>query len=745
MFYTAVRRWSIIFSLFVLIGMGIVAIVYVSPRAVPGVSTKTQAAALLKSYGNLPLAFEANRGQADQSVKFLAHGSGYSSFLDAHEVTLALANKTSSAMLNLHFEGANLHPQVVGLDELPGTVNYFIGNDPRSWITNVPTYARVAYQNVYPGVNLVLYGNQSLLEYDWVIAPGANPSIIKLGFDGAQQLQLDADGQLIMHLPGGQVLQSNPLIYQQIGGDKQTVAGHYLLLGQHEIGFAVSKYNAAFPLIIDPTLSYSTYLGSSVEGAEGKSIAADSAGNAYITGDTRSNVFPVKHPFQKKYGAGLCGIDQVVCADAFVTKLNATGTQLIYSTYLGGSSDDVGSGIAVDASGNAYITGNTGSANFPTKNAFQPRFAGGTCGEITCIGDAFITKLSPSGSSLVYSTYLGGSDDDAALGIALDASNNVYVTGNTVSANFPTNKPFQPINKGSGDGFVTKLNAAGSTLAYSTFLGGSGEEIANSIGVDVSGEAYVTGTTFSADFPTKKAFQPHCNDGCEKTDGFVTKFNAAGTKLAYSTFFGGSVNGGGGNAGNDEVFGIAVDAKGNAFVVGSTSSTDFPVTSGAFQPKFGGGGENAMSDAFVTKFNPAGSSLVYSTYLGGSDDDLAFGVAIDASGNAYITGTTLSSNFPLANAVENYPGSSSGLNAFVTRLNASGAALLYSTYLGGTKAAQQFIAPSDLGIGVAVDASNNAYVTGFTSSTDFPTTRGAFERKGALHGEADAFISKIAP
>ncbi len=675
------------------------------------------------AYGKLPLGFEANRGQSDGAVDFIARGAGYSLFLKPTEAVFVMvgqsgkqAKKSSghpaekkaansparqSTVLRMKLIGANSKSSSEGAEEQAGKVSYFTGDDQSKWQTDVPTFGRVNYKDVYPGIDMTYYGNQRQLEYDFVVAPGADSRQIALAFGGAKKVEVEAaSGELIITTSdGGKVRQHKPVVYQEAAGGRKTIEGGYAKTGRKgEIGFRIGAYDRALPLIIDPTLVYSTYLGGSGDD-RGSGIAVDAQGSAYITGSTVSTNFPTKNPFQPTYGGS---------ADAFVTKLNAAGDALLYSTYLGGSGYDRGSGIAVDAQGSAYITGSTVSTNFPTKNPFQPTNGG---------GGAFVTKLNAAGDALVYSTYLGGGDTDGGRGIAVDAQGSAYITGDTVSPNFPTKNPFQPTFGGGGsewgpeaDAFVTKLNAAGDGLVYSTYLGGSGDDLGYGIAVDAQGSAYITGSTTSTNFPTKNPLQGTLGGGFE--DAFVTKLNAAGDALVYSTYLGGS----GGDAGS----GIAVDAQGNAYVTGSTGSTNFP-TKNPLQTLSG------SFDAFVTKLNAAGDALVYSTYLGGSGSDRGSDIAVDAQGNASITGGTGSTNFPTKNPLQATFG-----GAFVTKLNATGDALLYSTYLGG--------GGFDNGNGIAVDSQGNAYVTGYTASTNFPTKN---PLQGTNGGGKDAFIAKI--
>jgi hypothetical protein len=688
-------------------------------------------AQIQEDYGKLPLYFEANRGQTDRQVKFLNQGRGYSLFLTQTEAVLALSPRPTEgegqgegATLRMQFAGANSEAKITGLEKLPGIVNYFIGNDPKEWQTNIPTYAKVRHKNVYPGVDLVYYGNQHQLEYDFVVRPGADPNLIKLAFQGAEDVRIDAQGDLILQVSGGEVRLLKPNVYQTVNGKKQFIDGRYILQASQnderltnnvernlvavQVGFQVAAYDTSKPLIIDPVLFYSTYLGATGDDF-GFSIAVDGSGNAYVTGMTGSIDFPTTlGAFQTTYGGN---------SDVFVTKLNPTGSGLVYSTYLGGNSADQGNDIAVDAVGNAFLTGYTGSANFPTSaGAFQTTYGGGSL-------DAFVTMLNPTGSGLVYSTYLGGSDFDGGHGIAVDVAGSAYVAGFTTSTNFPTTLgAFQTALGGSFDAFVTKLNPTGSALVYSTHLGGSDGDIANGIAVDASGDAYVTGITFSTDFPTTLgAFQMAFGGG--SFDAFVTKVNPLGTGLAYSTYLGAS--------GDDAGEAIGVDPASNAYVTGVTDSTNFPTTAGAFDQTF-----NGVFDAFVTKLNPTGAALVYSSYLGGSGTDDGFGVAVDAVGNAFVTGETDSTNFPTVNAVQSVP--AGGFDIYVTKVNPSGSGLVYSTYLGGSG--------TDVAgfKGIALDTlpNPNAYVTGATDSTNFPTTPGAFQPTFG-GGFNDAFVAKI--
>jgi hypothetical protein len=619
--------------------------------------------------------------------------------------------------------GANPVAQAVGLDPQPGVSNYLLRNDPSQWITNVAHYGRIEYQDLYPGINLVYYGNsQTQLEYDFDIVSGASPAAIQLSFQGAQGMMVDSQGNLVLHTAGGDVVEKAPVAYQVTEGERRPVSVQYELEANGQVGFAVGAYDLRQPLLIDPVLSYSTYLGGSGTDT-GYGIAVDSAGDAYVTGYTSSTNFPTTAgAFQTTYASA---------PELFVTKLNASGTALVYSTYLGPAD---ASGIAVNSAGDAYITGSTPSSSFPTTpGACQtsPDWSGSSPGDT----NGFVTELNASGSGLVYSTYLGGSgtfgvggsfdfSGDGASGIALNSAGDAYVTGWTYSTNFPTTAgAFQTTLAGTENTFVTELNASGSALVYSTYLGGNSTDRANGIAVDTAGNAYVSGNTKSSNFPTTAgAFQTMVSG---TQNAFLTKLNSAGSALAYSTYLGGSSS--------DNASGIAVDSADNAYVTGLTTSTNFPITAGTFQTTFSG-----YSDAFVTKLNSAGSALVYSTYLGGNGsvdgvNGLLGGIALDSSDDAYITGATSSTNFPTTPGAFQTTGGGSVSNAFVTEVNPSGTSLVYSTYLGGSG--------GDTGTGIAVDNAGNVYLTGQTGS-NLPTTAGALQT--TLGGGQDAFVAKLA-
>jgi hypothetical protein len=692
------------------------------------------------------LRFEPNQGQTDARVKYLSRGLGYSLFLTSSEAVLALrksaaqrkSSKTAPEVLRIGLVGANSQARVEGEEKLSGRSNYLIGNDPKKWRTNVPAFGKVWYRDIYPGIDLIYYGaSQHQLEYDFVVAPNADPKAIGLRFEGADRLALNENGDLIVRLKGGgQVIHHAPIVYQQLGGSRHIVSGRCVLRSANAIGFEVAAYDRSRPLYIDPTLVYSTYLGGSGNGSFGdfaKGIAVDANGFAYIAGEADSANFPTTaSAFQTTNKA--FSMSEV---NAFITKLKTDGSGLVYSTYLGGSSGDLAGGIAVDANGDAYVVGQATSKDFPvTTGAFQTTQNG--------IQNAFISKLKPDGSGLVYSTFLGGSGNDMGHAIAIDSSGFAYVTGEISSTNFPTTAgAFQTTNHAASNldnAFVTKLKADGSGLVYSSYLGGNAANLGDAgfaIAVDASGFAYLTGGTGSTNFPTTTGAFQLTIKGPE--NAFVTKVSTDGTALSYSTYLGGNSD--------DFGQGIAVDSAGSAYVAGATGSTTFPTTPGAFQTTRATG---SSQNAFVSKLKPDGTGLVYSTYLGGSiKSDFAQGIAIDSMGLAYVTGAAFSNNFPLtSDAIQttNNAFNNHGSNAFVTKLKADGTGLIFSTYFGGSGISiSSSSGEGDKALGIAIDSAPSMYIAGFTFSTDFPTTAHAFQTtdNGATNKAANSFVSKI--
>jgi hypothetical protein len=708
------------------------------------VQSTADAARLQNAYGQLPLSFEANVGQSDSRADFLARGAGYTAFLTAGEAVLNISPPMTRAAgpdqkLVPTGPGAAVHLQALGGDPaapgqgmqpLEGTVNYFLGNDPSQWHRHVTTFGQVEYAGVYPGIDLVYHGTNQQLEYDFRVAPGADPGQIHLGITGADNVQVDRQGGLVVHAGGMEIRQPKPSVYQEIDGVRRDLGGNFVLQsalsGQpstgsgYQIGFMIGAYDASRPLVIDPVvLDYSTYLGGpNTDYAYG--VAVDQAGSAYVTGQTYGG-FPVVNSLQQ-YGGG---------GDAFVAKLSPDGSSLMYATYLGGKYFDAAYGIAVDSTGAAYATGVTESDDFPvTEGAFQTVIPTGHCKGDPACSSAFVSKLSPDGSVLAYSTFLGGYGSGSGNGIAVDAADDAYVMGQTDAANFPTLNAVQPTwggglcyhDNGSYpcfDDFVTKLNPDGAALIYSTYLGGNRDEAyffgeAGGIAIDMAGEAYVTGYTESFNFPTYKALQPE--KGQERS-AYVTKLSPDGSTFIYSTFLGGYYAGG-------EGFAIAADPVGNAYVTG-VSGGDFPTTPDAFEPI-----SNGDPAAFVSAYTPDGSAFVYSTFLGGFGGQYGYGIAADTAGDAYVTGWTESLDFPTKNAFQ--PKYGGAVDAFITKFVPAGSAVAYSSFLGGSN--------GDGGRGISVDRLGNAYIAGVTLSTDFPTVHALQGQNG---GSYDAFVTKV--
>jgi hypothetical protein len=659
------------------------------------------------AYNKLPLAFEDVRGRGE-AVDFVARRGGYALGLTATEAAFALRAAGSSTVAGLRMEiiGGNRSAVARGTQKLPGIVHQYVGDDPTKWHSD-EMFAEVRYDSVYAGIDLVYHSADGRLEYDFVVAPGADPSRIALRFNGADHLRVAADGALTMAAGGGELRWAPPVAYQTIGGVRRPVAGRYRVSvdgsSKTRVAFVVGTYDHKRPLVIDPAVSYSTFLGGP-EADRGNAIVVDSTGAAYVTGSASAG-FPIGSvsvpPFQFMNAGG---------QDAFISKLDPTGTMLLYSTYVGGRNFDEGTGIALDLGGNIYVTGNTSSPDFPIQpfGAVLQRALGGNM-------DAFVLKLTNAGQ-LVYSTYLGGAGNDHAHGIAVDAINRPYIVGETESATtFPVSNPaYDPLyNLGPWDVFVTRLVPTYAALSYSTFLGGSGDDRGNGIVLDRY-RAYVTGSTTSPNFPTTAGASLPTSGGA---DAFVTELAPDGLTLETSTCLGG--------IGNDYATAIARGSAGWIYITGFTDSADFP-TVGPAQAALAGG-----TDAFITKFDPTLLSRTYSTYVGGPDNDRAYGIALSSAGGAWVTGYTESPGFPtIAPTQATYAG---GFNdVFVLRLDPVGSAFNFSTFLGGPG--------SQTAQGIAVDSADSAYVVGATSDTSFPMTAPGFDR--SFNGADDAFVVK---
>jgi hypothetical protein len=672
----------------------------------------------IDALGSLPLGFERNRGQTDPRVKFLARGQGLTLFLSSADAVLV----TRDAAIRMRLLGANPDSDPQGLDELPGRVHSFIGRDPRKWRTDTLTYARVRYRAVYPGIDLVYYGpRQQRLEYDFVVAPGADPRAIRLGFEGVDRFEVDRDGDLLLHVGDAALRFAKPLVYQKAGGTRREIPGGWVRQGAFTVGFKIAAYDQSAPLVIDPVVSLATYFGGTgTDQAFG--IAVDDAGNVYLTGNTTSANFPTT--------TGSVAPTRPGGIDAFVVKLDPALSSVLFATYLGGTTgDDAARAIAFNGFGGIFVTGFTNSSDFPTTVfAFQPTFGGGLCAGVPC-NDAFLVHLDFTGSALFYATYLGGSDSDVGLGIAVSVEPPrvpgppggfigpfAYVTGGTFSTNFPTIRGFQPSPTPGGrrEAFVAKFEMLEQSVPYVTLLGGAGDDVGNAIGTDGTGAAYVTGSTASTNFPvTPGAFRTTFGGPVGGTDAFVTKLDKFGA-LVYSTYLGGSAS--------DEGLAITVDDCGTAYVTGATSSVNFPAT-GTFT--FSG-----ATQAFLTKIDPSGMPLVSRAVPTGSLDmtardpgvaSISVGIARDGAGTIFIAGSE-------ARCVG--LGCAPQTDAFVVSLDATAT---NTTFVGGSA--------DDFGLGVAVDSGGNVFLTGDTTSADFPVTPGVVQ--GVSGGGTDAFVVKF--
>ena len=679
---------------------------------------------LTPDFSNVPLSFIPNLGQTDPDVRFHVQGLGGMLFFASREVVLSLPNhgadvdhttlsasrnaaQSDSTVLSLHFEEANPSVYLTGVDPLPGHVNFMIGNDPAQWQTQIPTFAGVLYEDLYPGIDLRYDGQEGQLKGTYIVSPGVDPNVIRWRYDGVFNIRADpatGDLQIVLDRQGKHMLvEKAPVAWQIVEGNQMPVQVRYQAAADGRVRFVIEHYDTALPLVIDPTLTYSSFLGGS-DTDVGRDIAVDAAGNIYIAGDTFSTDFPTAHPLQPQLGGG---------NDVFVTKLNAQGTTIQWSTFLGGNLFDEADGIAVDDVGNVYVTGDTTSANFPIKNARQPTSGG--------LRDAFVAKLNAQGNTLAYSTFLGGNRIEEARALAVDHNEQVYVVGVTDSPNFPIANALDTTLDGDSDAFVAKLNPSGNALRFSTYFGGNDTEDGYDITLDQAGDAYISGLTFSADFPLKSPVQATRGGGGGAPDAFVTKMNADGSGLQYSTYLGGSDY--------DFAFGIAVDDQGATYIGGITFSPDFP-TRDALDDTYNGGD----GDAFVTKLTPQGYTFAYSSYLGGSGIDKGNDIAVDRAGAMYIVGDTDSTDFPIIDPVD---GTFNGVaDAFVTKVHPQGSALTYSTFLGGTIL--------DTGIAIAIDDFGAAYITGQTASANFPTVRPLQPTLGD-QGEprGDAFVVKL--
>lgn len=688
-------------------------------------ATPAQRQHVLSQLANLPVSFEANQGQTDSSVKFLARGTGYTAFFTPTEATFALpagreqaasdrrlpnrgraVHSSSYTAVRMKMLGANPNAAIRGDSELPGVSNYYQGNDPSQWKTGIQQYARINYSEVYPGIGLTFHGAQHQMEFDYIVQPGASPQQIAMSFDGVRSVKTDSHGDLVLNSSAGDLRFHKPVAFQEKDGVRVPVDASFRI-ADNKVGFTVGEYDRSHELVIDPTMVYSLLRGGTADDVA-EAIAVDSSFNAYITGYTGGSSFPHTKGSYK-------GLD-----DIFLYELSSTGS-VTFSTLLGGAKDDAGLTLALlpgSATPDIFVAGDTGSTDFP--KTIGPAYGGGSF-------DGFVARFNNSGT-LVYATYVGGSGDDFIFGLQADASGNAYFGGSTTSTNLPTLNAYQAAFPGASNGqtgMVGKLDTTG-TSTYLTYLGGSGGDSLNALALDSTNSIIVAGGTISIDFPTTAGvLQPKCggdgmcdaaaNGGTAQDDGFITKFDPTGKNLTFSTFLGGSKQ--------DDVFGVTVDSGGNLYVTGSTFSADFK-TKSPFQASL-----NGLNNVFISKLNPTGTALVFSTYLGGSGTDQGVGIGLDSTENVYVTGQTTSTTFPTASPTQAALNGAS--DAFVTEMSNSGSSLVFSTYLGGSSDENTHANGA-----VAVDAAGIVYVAGNTDSKDFPISNST---KNA--GMSDAFVT----
>jgi hypothetical protein len=637
-----------------------------------------------------PLTFTENQGQWNTRVRFRAETGNATMWITSTGVCYQFVRpqpKADQLVVRATVVGANPFPNIVGEKATSHKYHYFIDDDSSQWRNNVPSYGEVVFKDIYDGIDLKYYFSGTCMEYDFVVSPDADVAQIAIRYDGTEPLSVSKTGELVVETAWGTMTEMVPVVYQTEGDQTNRISATFRLMSDNVFGFELGDdYNPALAVVIDPVLSFSTYLGGSGDD-EGRAITVDAERNIYVTGSTTSADFPTESPIHGRQAL----------KDAFISKFDRWG-DLVYSTYLGGGGDDTGRGIAVDAYG--YVYGSTASEYFPTVNPYKD-------GPLTCDGDAFVSKLSPTGDALIFSTYLGGNSADWGIGIGVDELGYVYVGGMAQSSDFPTVNPYQTF-QGVRDAFVTKFHPAGNSLVYSTCLGGSDIDGTWGVALGNDGSVYITGQTKSPDYPTANAYQTDQGND----DAFLTRLNASGDNVIYSTYLGGGLM--------DVGTSVAVDDTGNAYVTGWTQSFDFPLLN-QYQSN------RNYDDVFVTKFNSSGS-VVYSTYLGGSSYDIGWGIDVDAMGHAYVTGWTRSADFPTLDPIQGYQDTT---DVFLTGLNPAGNGLVFSSYLGGNG--------DDWAWGLALDAFGNPYITGRTRSTDFPTDH----PYQAYQNEADVFVAGI--
>ena len=630
---------------------------------------------------SVPGPFEPNVGQAEPAALFLSRTAGWCLSLTRTGAFV----QTSRSRIDIEFAGSNPAADVLGVNPLEGRLNFLHGAR-QDWRTNVPLYSRVEYHGVYPGIDVAFYNDKQQREYDWIVRPGGNASRIRVRFKGITRMWVDKTGQLLQIVPDGHLVHARPVAYQMRNGHRRYVSARFQILPSGDVRFVLGRYDTSRTLVIDPTLDFSAYLGSS-GGSVATGIATDNAGNLYVTGYTTGTNLPGPSRFNLAYGG----------VDVFVMKLE--GSTIRFVTYIGGSGDDRALGVAVDSAGKLILVGNTESPDFPTIAAVQPVFGGAQ--------DAFVAKLNETGDRIEFSTFWGGTGSDSANAVALGSAGDIFVAGTTSSANFPTLNAVYPTNRGGDDGFVSRFSSTGIPI-YSTFFGGSQNDTVRSIAVDAQGSAYITGGTFSTDLPVVNAFQ-RANAGGQ--DAFVARLNSTGTALPFCTYVGGS---GGSVTFGESGTALATDST-FLYVAGTTSSVDFPVTTGAVSRQLGG-----SLDAFFLKIRVTDGSLTSSTYVGGSAVDGAAGIAVDpVSGTAYISGYTASPDFPSQSSIQSAPGGGD-YDAFIAAISPSGQSLTFATYLGGSA--------SDAANAIVWDSAHvRICIAGQTRSTNYPVAGASFQ------------------
>jgi hypothetical protein len=672
-------------------------------------------------FGRIPLYFIPNTGQFKEGALFHADTSLYTLWVTREGLVFDRVKEVQSNtgdgrselemgpcidrltgpsgyehdISRLVFLEANQDPRITPVEITGHRVSYFTGDDRAGWETGITTSKAVLYRDLYPHIDLKVYGVQKEIEYDFVVKPGGEPSHIGFKYRDVLGTVIDKEGDLLVRTAFGELKHSRPVCYQEIQDRRVEVEAEFREVGEDSYGFEVGDYDHDFDLVIDPmVIVYSTYLGG--PGVEYRArIALDASGAIYLAGWTSSKKFPTMNPLFP---------DLKSDPDVFITKISPDGTSLVFSTYLGGTRRDIVAGLCVDSTGDAYVAGITSSTDFPTQNSMQ---------ELNGDADTFITKIDASGAFLEYSTFLGGSDNDLARNLDVDPKGNAYVVGFTRSPDFPIKKPFQRKLRGPSDCYLAKLNPMGTAIVFATYIGGSDSDVPRGVKVDAAGDVYVCGETFSKDFPTFKAFQKKLSG---PIDVFVTKFNKKGRKLRYSTYLGGTAD--------EKPIDMDVDAMGNAYVTGYTGSADFPLVKPLFDT-YGG-----VSDTFVAKFQPNGRKLLYSTFLGGKERDYGFAIAVAPDNTVYVAGYTESPKFPRKDALfKHYMGE---VDVTLTQIAEDGQSLLFSTYLGGSD--------FDWGEAMVIDPLGGVYLSGGTMSTDFPLKNPLQKKKKKYE---DLYIIKL--